>query len=130
MKKTIISISVLLSACASTPEKGSKVSPLGETKASYSEKTVAVNLGSFKPSSNCPKDTKFNGMDWRKMVSLANACVKAKDWRKVELLGSELGISAHLTPWGPYFLSLAAESRKDYPRAVWMLELALKKAPN
>jgi tetratricopeptide (TPR) repeat protein len=55
--------------------------------------------------------------------------VKAKDWMKVEKLGNHLAIRHHLIPWGPYFMSLSASSRKDYPRATWMLELALKKAP-
>jgi tetratricopeptide (TPR) repeat protein len=118
------SVALLLSACAGGPSQKADV-PVP----TYTEKVSAITLNEFKPSTSCPSDAKFKGQDWRKMVSFANACVKAKDWRKVEAIGNELAINAHLTPWGPYFLSLAAQSRKDYPRATWMLELALKKAP-
>ncbi len=127
MKNLIVatSVALLLSACASTPGQKAEV-PVP----TYTEKVSAISVNDFKPSTACPADAKFKSPDWRKLVSYANACVKAKDWRKVEAIGNELAISAHLTPWGPYFMSLAAQSRKDYPRATWMLELALKKAPN
>lgn len=119
------SVALLLSACASTPG-GKKADVPVPT---YTEKVSAITLDEFKPSASCPAGDKFKNPDWRKMVSFANACVKAKDWNKVEAIGNDLAINAHLTPWGPYYLSLAAQSRKEYLRASWMLELALKKAP-
>lgn len=115
----------MLAGCATSGPKMADAS-----KATYTEKVTAMNLEELKPTTACPADGKWKGLDWRKVVPMANACVKAKDWRKVEMIGNELAMSAHLTPWGAYFLSLAAQSRKDYPRAIWMLELALKKAPN
>lgn len=127
MKNLIIiaTSALLLSACASTPGKKADV-PVP----TYTEKVGAVTVSDFRPGTACPPDGKFASPDWRKVVSYANACVKAKDWRKVEMIGNYLAVNAHLTPWGPYYLSLAAQYRKDYPRATWMLELALKKAPN
>jgi tetratricopeptide (TPR) repeat protein len=78
---------------------------------------------------SCPADNKWEEYDWKRIPPFANACVKAKDWAKLEKMGNNLATRAHLTPWGPYYLAVAAEGRKDYPRAIWMLELALKKAP-
>lgn len=126
--KNLILLSVaalFLSGCASGP--GKKADAPAPT---YSEKVGAVSVTEFKSGSSCPPDGKWEGPDWRKIVGYANACVKAKDWRKVEMIGNYLAVNAHLTPWGAYYMSLAAQARKDYPRAVWMLELALKKAPN
>jgi tetratricopeptide (TPR) repeat protein len=120
---------LLLAGCASTP--GTEKKTLEKAPApTYTEKVTAVNLQEFKPVAACPADGKWESPDWKKVAAYANACVKAKDFRKVEMIGSYLAKSAHLTPWGAYYMSLAAQYRKDYPRAAWMLELALKKAPN
>lgn len=114
----------ILTGCASGPGTHSEKAEAP----TYTEKAGAVSLSSFGASVPCT-ETKWEKTDWRKGVSYANACVKAKDWRKVESIANDLAIHAPLTPWGPYFFSLAAQSRKDYPRSVWMIELALKKAP-
>lgn len=138
MKKlSALLIAGLLSACASKPSKpeaqGKSTKARSEVKAevtapTYTEKASAKAAEQW--TGVCPKDNSFTTADWRKVVGMANGCVKAKDWRKVENLGNHLAVTAHLTPWGSYFLSLAAGQRKDYPRAVWMMELALKKTPN
>ena len=127
MKKYIVfSLPLLVAACASSPAKKSvDVAPVP----TYTEKIGAVGVSDYSGGS-CPADGKWENPEWRKVVAAANACVKTKDWRKVEMIGNHLAVHAHLTPWGPYYLSLSAQARKDYPRAAWMMELALKKAPN
>lgn len=78
----------------------------------------------------CPRQaTAVKGQSWRALLASANACVQTGNWKMLELVGTEMAQIQHLSPWGPYYLSLAAESRKEYPRALWMAELALKKAP-
>lgn len=127
MKKiSIAALSLCLAACASAPQK--KTDGL-VIKPSYTEKVGAIPLEAQK-SQTCPSDSAYQKEDWRKVVLLANACVKAKDWNNLEKVGSHLAKTAPLTPWGPYYMSLVATIRRDYPRAQWMLELALKKAPN
>lgn len=128
MNKFIIvtAAALLLSACASGPSSKRDDVPVP----TYTEKVGGINVEDLKPAAGCPGDSKWEGQDWRKVVGYANACVKAKDWLKVEKIGNWLAVNAHLTPWGAYYMSLAAQSRKDYPRANWMLELALKKAPS
>jgi tetratricopeptide (TPR) repeat protein len=118
-------ISLVGCATGGSSTKSATVAPVP----TYNEKAGAVALSDFN-AGGCPADGKWEGPDWRKALASANACVKAKDWRKVELIGNYLAVSAHLTPWGSYYMSLSAQNRKDYPRAVWMVELALKKAPN
>lgn len=129
MKKlsVVAALSLWLTACASGPQQ--KKTDEVVIKPSYSEKVGALTLDAQK-SQSCPSDSSYQKEDWRKVVLMANACVKAKDWNNLEKLGSHLGKNAPLTPWGPYYMSLVATIRKDYPRAQWMLELALKKAPN
>jgi tetratricopeptide (TPR) repeat protein len=127
---------ILLSAgtlvgCATPvlPEKTAGVNePLAIPKPSYHEKTGSVPMEQVK-AANCPNDGKWESYEWQNVAPLANACAKAKAWGKVEQMGNFIATHAVLTPWGPYYLALAAEGRKDYPRAIWMLELALKKAP-
>jgi tetratricopeptide (TPR) repeat protein len=122
-------LTIVLMACASQKEKSAVVEALSTPAPSYNEKIAIQSINQLKGPS-CPTDSKWEASEWRNVVALANACVKAKDWLKVERMGNVLAKNAHLTPWGPYYMSLSAESRHDYPRAIWMLELALKKDPN
>lgn len=141
LKYTAIAVLALtLSACASkpsTPGKADAKSAAQSTttkdepvKPTYEEKVGAISVDEMSPKAKCPAENAWNGQDWKKIIPMANACVKAKNWQRVESIGSYLGIHASLTPWGAYYMSVAAGQRKDYPRAVWMMDLALKKAPN
>lgn len=122
-------VSVVAVGCAQAPLNQSEY-VAKKVEASYFEKVNGTVISQFKTGVNCPSsESELNGTEWKRLSSQAAACVKAQDWAKVEKLGNAIAIHGKLTPWGPYYLSLAAESRKDYPRAIWMLELALKKAP-
>ncbi|MBX3021691.1 MAG: tetratricopeptide repeat protein [Bdellovibrionales bacterium] len=126
MKRLVLAITALaFSACASGPQKKSEET----VKATYTEKVNAISLDDQR-SGVCPNESVYQKEEWRKIVPMANACVKAKDWNQLEKIGNHLAKTAPLTPWGAYYMSLVATMRKDYPRAQWMLELALKKAPN
>lgn len=120
--------SLLLSSCATTnaPVKAAAPTWVGP-QATYDEKADSRPVEQVKAS--CPVDSQWQSLEWKKVMPLANACIRAKDWQRVEKMGDWLAKQAPLTPWGPFYLGIAAESRKDYPRAIWMLELALKKAP-
>lgn len=128
-RNIILGLSLAMVGCATAPaaKKVDEPMALAPVKPSYDEKTGSMTLDQVKTS--CPSDSKWEEYDWKRIPPFANACVKAKDWMKVEKMGNNLATRAHLTPWGPYYLAMAAEGRKDYPRAIWMLELALKKAP-
>jgi tetratricopeptide (TPR) repeat protein len=132
MKNFILITLVLgLAACASKPAQNDRSASLQkeDAKPTFTEKLSAIEATRVDSKVPCPREGAWNGMDWRRIMPMANACVRTGDWRKVETIGAYLGLHSHLTPWGPYYMSLAAGARKDYPRAIWMLELALKKAP-
>lgn len=128
MRKLSVAMSMLwLAGCASGPSVKKTEEPAA--KPTYTEKIGAIQLEEQR-ANNCPKDRMYEKEDWRKVVGYASSCVKAKEWNQLEKIGTHLAKTAPLTPWGAYYLSLVATTRKDYPRAQWMLELALKKAPN
>lgn len=77
----------------------------------------------------CPKDNRWMKEDWKKRMLMANACAGEAAWSKVDELGNYMAQQEPLAPWGTYYLSLAATARKDYSRAMWMIELAMKKSP-
>ncbi|MGE3683866.1 MAG: tetratricopeptide repeat protein [Bdellovibrionales bacterium] len=119
---------MLLGACASQPRPSDRVSLSAPVEATFREK-VNTELAGEMNTGACPRDKAWTKASWKKVVARANACTKAKDWPKVREMGDHLAVHAPLTPFGPYYLSLEAAARRDYPRALWMLELALKKAP-
>ncbi len=129
MRRKLIPMACLtfvINACAS-PQNRKASADVGAATPLYSEKVGAVLVEKVRAGS-CPK-TSWESVDWRKLVSYANACVKNGDWAQVEKMGNHLAIVSSDTPWGAYYLSLSAANQKNFPRAIWMLELALKKAP-
>jgi tetratricopeptide (TPR) repeat protein len=122
----IAASTLVLSACASAPQKSAQEAV---AKPAYTEKVGAIGVEQMKVSTACPADKASEKAEWRQVVAMASSCVKAKDFGKVETLGDWLATHASTTPWGAYYLSLAASNKKNYPRAQWMLELAMKKAP-
>lgn len=80
--------------------------------------------------SSCPSaDKQLDGQSWQRLMGYADACVVAKNYAQTEKLANLMATHDPLSPWGPYFLGLVAEAQNDFPRALWMIELALKKAP-
>lgn len=95
----------------------------------YQEPVNAQDVKSARKSSTCPKDSKWMKESWKTRMMMTNACVGENQWAKVEDLGNYMAQHEPLAPWGPYYLSLSATARKDYSRAMWMVELAIKKSP-
>lgn len=75
---------------------------------------------------NADKDYK----DWGRMLRVGFACVNKNDWKTVSSIGHAFSIRHIDAPWGAYFLSLASEKAGDMPRAIWMIGLADRKAPD
>lgn len=68
------------------------------------------------------------GSDWKVWVQAAGACVQKQDWNQVEKLGVEMSARHMDSPWGAYFLGVAAAQRGEILRAHWMFDLTEKKA--
>jgi len=115
----LVGFALTLISCASVSKKGP--SPYS---ASWNGEAVTPA-----DSKACPADQGYTKMKWKDLVTLAGQCVRAKNFFQVERVASHLARIEPESHWGSYFLALAAESRKDYPRAFWMIELGLKKAP-
>ncbi len=79
----------------------------------------------------CPRTSESWSQEssWRALVAQANACVRSQNWPQVEAIGQHLAQTEPVGPWGAYYLSLSAEATQRLPRALWMIDLALKKAP-
>jgi tetratricopeptide (TPR) repeat protein len=141
LKNTSFALAALaLSACATTGG-GDKPVAVTEDKAamerskSYMDGVdygpvrtagtiCAVPAGSDKMLSSTTGPSK----DWKEWSGRANACAEKKDWRTLEQLGQVMARVDLNSPWGAYYLSVAAEGRGDWARAMWMNDLAQKKA--
>ncbi len=81
-----------------------------------------------KSTGHCLQVAELKGRDWKALLESINNCAQSNQWLSVESIAQELVKANVDSPWGPYYLSLAAEYEKDLPRALWMIDLALKKA--
>lgn len=140
MKKALVllSLSTLMLACATTSNNTSKTyshsskptssKELMGNKPKMLEKPSATLSPPRVSTSDCPKQaSRMEGKNWESIMSAANACVKLGAWDRVEALGELLLKQEPFRPWGAYFLSLSADARQENERAMWMVELALKK---
>ncbi len=66
--------------------------------------------------------------EWKDLLSKASACVGEKNWKTLDQVAETLARVDLNAPWGAYFFAVSAEARGDYQRALWMTDLALKKA--
>ncbi len=131
-------VSIMVLGCATTHDSKKDPSAVSKTNdkvvESYSRNFYGVTLSQVDKSdcrmSEKLNDQKIGQMSWKEQVHLANACVATGQWQKVELIGSLLAEGENQSPWGAYYLGLAAENSNDLDRASWMNEQALRRAPS
>src|SRR3954470_22719579 len=100
---SLLSVATLM-GCASTSDKVS-LDPSVETK-KYTRAVVPMSAD-VAARSSCPK-TLAADSPWTAYANAANACVKDGAWSKVEEYADKLSKREYYSPWGPYYLSLAA----------------------
>lgn len=139
MKTQIFLVAVaglFIAGCASTP-MNMKEDKLAQAKSQiYMENATTMPVADVKGSCAIPagaEKVQLNkagepSKDWRTLVAAANACVGARNWTTLDQLASYIARNDMDSPWGAYFYSVAAEANKDYSRALWMVDLAQKKA--
>jgi tetratricopeptide (TPR) repeat protein len=119
----------LTAGCGTSPVKTTS----NDAPKNYS-RTVSSVAVEHVQASQCPKTPKavesYAKTDWKEMIQIANACVKAQKWAQVETLAEALSQAEPKAPWGAYYWALSADQRGDTARALWMTDLALKKAPD
>ena len=64
---------------------------------------------------------------WGSIMRKVNRCVQGRHWDAVAHAGSQMARFRPRSPWGAYYMSLAAEGKKHYQLALWMIDLAMKK---
>lgn len=129
MKLALLGLVLAAVGCATSGVKKQKTSA---ESAVYLESVQSKVLDPTTRSKklSCKVQTDIKEKNWGKVVAWANDCVHLGNFKQVERYGNHLARHHHMGPWGAYFLSLAAESRGEMDRAIWMIELALKKTPN
>ena len=144
-KNYLLPLLFLLSACATTGEgefgKDKSKIGIGSTGEESTEKQDVRKLdlnysknfllskkrGKF----DCKKHVEFKKEDWKKFVESALSCIYDKNWTELSKIADVFSHNHIKAPWGPYYKSIvASEQFKDYHRAEWMCNLALKKSPN
>jgi tetratricopeptide (TPR) repeat protein len=126
---SVLALGLTLSGCATT-EPGSKNSTFDsaakERARVYLKDLTSVDFRYSNTGRSCA--TPLDADDWKMWVLSAGACVQKGDWNLVENLGTDMASREVDSPWGAYFLGLAAIQKGEFLRAHWLLDLAEKKA--
>ncbi len=138
MKKLILLLSLIFVGCANQATKNDLAGPSKQKSLIDDHKKINTDLYfesfDYKPfvfsknSGACLQVAELKGKDWKTMLESINHCAEQNQWLSVETIGYELLKTNVNSPWGAYYLSLAAEYNKDLPRSLWMIDLAIKKA--
>lgn len=132
-------VAAAVAGCATNPG-GMKEEKAAATKSHLYTEGVSVIASGVHGSSGSPcvipagisktTNTTSNGpsKDWKDLLGRANTCVNEKNWAGLEALAYEMTRADIDSPWGAYFLAVVAEARGDFPRSMWMIDLAQKKA--
>lgn len=127
---TLLSSGVLIS-CATTQTSNEVLAHKTDTQKNsklYGSSIIASSLEKMR-AETCPTEKKVESeTKWKNLMSLANACISKNQWSMVEVIGNRLSHVEADAPWGAYYLSVAAEKSGFTERALWMIDLALKKA--
>jgi len=132
---TVLATAAVIGGCADAPVKPTaavSASTAGENPKLMKMMAVAsTRLPNDLKVEQCPASpTAWHREDLSKLLGLANACAQFKKTERLEDLGNFMAQHFVIEPWGAFYLSVAAEQHKDYSRALWMIELAVKKSPH
>ncbi len=122
-------LAALMTACSSAPVgTASKKIDTVQIQRKYASQISTAFEGDRKVE-NCPTQKNLEeDKSWKSIMAKANGCINKSQWSMVELAGERLSQIEPDAPWGAYYLSVAAENKGHTERALWMIDLALKKA--
>lgn len=139
LKITILTstLAALVTGCASSPGIKEDKAAVEKSKA-YLEGLQLVEAGArsarrstcaLLEKSEMPEvSTTGPSKKWREMITRGNTCAGEQKFGTLKMLAQQMSEADIDSPWGPYFLSVAAEGEGDLARALWMIDLAQKKA--
>ena len=120
----------MLSACSTSPVSTTRKVDTAEIQRKYASQVESKFVGETKVE-NCPTQKEVElEKNWKSLMAKANGCINKSQWSMVELVGERLSQVEPDAPWGAYYLSIASENKGHTERALWMIDLALKKASN
>lgn len=129
MLNLIFAIAILMTVgCAETTTKP-------DSKSATATAVLQVNYIAARTSNTLKvEDCPTGNTGWHKetLVEIsrkADACALFKKIERLEQIANHIAKTFATEPWGAFYLSIAAEQRSDYARALWMAELAIKKSP-
>jgi tetratricopeptide (TPR) repeat protein len=125
---TLIATPFIITACGSAPvQMTSKKVDAAEVQRKYASQVQTLETR-VEP---CPVQKVLDAdKNWKSLMAKANGCINKAQWAMVETIGEKLTSVEPDAPWGAYYLSIAAENKGFTERAMWMVDLALKKASN
>ena len=145
-KNYLLLLLLVLSACATAEKanddtdaasKSGIEKSIEDTTAQQDVKEIDLNyskdleLSQKNGRLECKKHVEVEKTEWRKLVESALTCINEKDWTELSKIADKLSHNHLKAPWGPYYKSIVASERfRDFKRAEWMCNLALKKSPN
>lgn len=135
MKKLILLAPLLATACATTGGAPTDKQAAEKSRA-YVDGMTFVLAGTQGGTCAPPSVAQTNALssadgpskDWKDLLGKASACAGDKNWVTLEKVAETMARTDINAPWGAYFMSVAAEGTHDSQRALWMIELAEKKA--
>ncbi|MCB0357045.1 MAG: hypothetical protein KDD40_08565 [Bdellovibrionales bacterium] len=133
MRNVILySLLVFNIACGGAAKKNTAEKDMSKLSKKYTKEIQFVNA-THRTNLNqmlCPSEVKtIKNKKWTQLLDYANACVNKKQWKMLEVIARKLTEKTSFSPWGAYYLSLVAEAQNQMDRAFWLVDLALKKAP-
>jgi tetratricopeptide (TPR) repeat protein len=133
---TFIALILIAMGCATAPEEKAATKSALDERLLQKSKQMNVSVHGIlendlkgQPCSQAVAKVKAK-WSWKDAVAAANSCFKSRDMEAVEALGQDLCTKDTSTPWGPYFLARVALQRNQLDRALWMVELSEKRAPD
>jgi tetratricopeptide (TPR) repeat protein len=128
---TLMITTLMITACGTSPIKSAsaKVDSVAVQR-KYASQVESAFVGETKVEA-CPTQKVIDTeKSWKSLMAKANGCINKSQWSVVESIGEKLSQVEPEAPWGAYYLSIAAENKDHTERAMWMIDLALKKANN
>jgi tetratricopeptide (TPR) repeat protein len=136
-KIALMTLMILNAACSSAPTKetdartqykNAKDSAQAQSSSQGELEYVSLSRKSSFAQGTCPATAQvWRGESLKNILNYATVCAQSGQFEKLEQLGQYLAQNHYQMAWGPYYLSLVAESRKQYQRALWMLDLGIKR---
>jgi len=128
---TLIITAMMATACSTTPAKVAlKKVDTAEVSRKYASQVQSSFVGEIKAEA-CPTQKAVDmEKNWKSLMTKGNGCINKAQWSMVESIGEKLSQIEPDAPWGAYYLSIASENKGHTERAMWMIDLALKKANN